>query len=154
MTEQEPLRVGVIGCGAGGVHLEGYAANPRVKIVALSGLDGPRCQELVNRHGVPRLYGDYTELLTRPDIDAVSVAVPNHLHCPITVAALRSGKHVLVEKPLARTVEEGESMVAAAKEAGKVLAVCFQRRSRHDVQLVRHQVQRGALGRIYHAKAF
>jgi predicted dehydrogenase len=154
LTDTEVLRVGVIGCGAGAFHLEGYASNPRAKIVALSGLDGPRCQALVSRFGVPHLYGDYTELLTHPDIDAVSIAVPNHLHRPIAVAAFRAGKHVLVEKPLSRTVEEGEEMVASAKEAGKILAVCFQRRSRHDVQLVRHQVRCGALGRIYHAKAF
>jgi predicted dehydrogenase len=154
LVERETLRVGVIGCGAGAFHLEGYAANPRVKIVALSGLDGPRCQELVSKFGVPHLYGDYTELLARTDIDAVSVAVPNHLHRPITVAALRSGKHVLVEKPLSRTVEEGEEMVSVAKQEKKVLSVSFQRRSRHDVQLVRHQLQAGALGQIYHAKAF
>ncbi|MDQ3657571.1 MAG: Gfo/Idh/MocA family oxidoreductase [Chloroflexota bacterium] len=154
MVERETLRVGVIGCGAGAFHLEGYAANPRVKIVALSGLDGPRCQELVSKFGVPHLYGDYSELLAHPDIDAVSIAVPNHLHRPIAVEALRSGKHVLVEKPLSRTVAEGEEIVAVAKEVGKVLSVSFQRRSRHDVQLVRHQIQGGALGQIYHAKAF
>lgn len=154
MTKQETLRVGVIGCGAGAFHLEGYAANPRVKIIALAGLDGPRCQELVSKFGVPHLYGDYQELLAHPDIDAVSIAVPNDLHCPIAVAALQAGKHVLVEKPLSRTLAEGEEMVATAKATGKVLAVSFQRRNRHDVQLVRHQIEHGTLGRIYHAKAF
>lgn len=154
MTEREVLRVGVIGCGAGAFHLEGFAADPRVKIVALSGLDGVRCHELVAKFGIPHLYGDFAELLARPDIDAISIAVPNHLHRPIAVQALQAGKHVLVEKPLARTVEEGAEMVTVAKQAGKVLAVAFQRRQRHDVQLVRHAIDQGSLGRIYHAKAF
>lgn len=154
MGEREALRVGVIGCGAGEFHIEGFAADPRVKVVALSGLDGPRCHGLITKYGIPHLYGDYSELLAHPDIDAVSLAVPNHLHRPIAVQALRAGKHVLVEKPLSRTVEEGEEMVAAAKEAGKVLAVAFQRRQRHDVQLVRHEIEQGRLGHIYHAKAY
>jgi predicted dehydrogenase len=154
LAEREPLRVGVIGCGAGSFHLEAFAEEPRTKILALAGLDGPRCQELVSKYGIPHLYSDYTELLANPDIDAVSLAVPNHLHCPMATAALQAGKHVLVEKPLSRTVKEGEEMIRVAKEEGKVLAVAFQRRSRHDVQLVRHQIRTGSLGQIYHAKAF
>ena len=148
------LNVGVIGCGAGLFHLEGWAEEPRGKVVALAGLEADRCRQLATRFEVPHVYRDYSELLVHPDIDAVSIAVPNHLHLPITLAALAAGKHVLVEKPLARTVEEGERMVAAAKEAGKVLAIAFNRRARHDVQIVRHEVARGALGQIYHAKAF
>jgi predicted dehydrogenase len=154
LAEREALRVGVIGCGAGEFHLEGFTAEPRVKVVALAGLDGARCHELVRKYGIPHLFGDFTELLAHPDIDAVSIAVPNHLHRPITIQTLRAGKHVLVEKPLSRTVEEGEEMVAVAKEEGRVLAVAFQRRQRHDVQLVRHEIERGALGRVYHARAY
>ena len=148
------LNVGVIGCGAGLFHLEGYAEEPRAKVVALAGLEADRCRQLATRFDIGHVYRDYSELLAHPDIDAVSIAVPNHLHLPITLAALAAGKHVLVEKPLARTVEEGERMVATAKEAGKILAIAFNRRARHDVQIVRHEVTRGALGRIYHAKAF
>ena len=154
MAPQDPLRVGIIGCGAGIFHLEGYAEEPRAEVVALAGLDTDRCQQLAKRFDVPHTYGDYSELLVHPNIDAVSVVVPNHLHLPVTLAALEAGKHVLVEKPLARTVAEGEQMVEAAREAEKVLAIAFNRRSRHDVGLVRQEVERGALGRIYHAKAF
>ncbi len=154
MTTEGRVRVGVIGCGAGIFHLEGYAADPRAEIVALAGLDIDRCQELAKKYDVPHIYGDYSELLVRPGIEAVSVVVPNHLHLTVTLVALVAGKHVLVEKPLARSVAEGERMVEAAREAGKVLAIAFNRRARHDVSLVRQQVERGALGRIYHATAF
>jgi len=153
-TPSEPVRIGVIGCGAGLFHLEGYAEEPRAKVVALAGLDTERCQQLSKRFDIPHVFGEYTELLAHPNVDAVSIATPNFLHLPMTLAAFDAGKHVLVEKPLARTVEEGERMVEAAKQAKLVLAIAYNRRSRHDVNIVHDQVARGALGRIYHAKAF
>ncbi|CAA9553263.1 MAG: hypothetical protein AVDCRST_MAG49-2020 [uncultured Thermomicrobiales bacterium] len=148
------LRVGVIGCGAGVFHLEGYQEEPRAKVVALAGLDTDRCQSLSARFDIPAVYREYQELLADPSIDAVSVAVPNHLHLPVVTAAVEAGKHVLVEKPLARTAAEGEQMVAAARKAERILAICFNRRYRHDVQLVHDQIQAGGFGRIYYAKAF
>ncbi|MDP9366602.1 MAG: Gfo/Idh/MocA family oxidoreductase [Chloroflexota bacterium] len=151
---QDRVRVGVIGCGAGLFHLEGYAEEPRAEIVALAGLDTDRCQELAKRFDVPHVYRDYAELLAHPNIDAVSIAVPNHLHMPIAVAALEFGKHVLVEKPLARNSDEGQRMVETAQRAERVLAIAFQRRSRHDVELVRNEVLKGNIGRVYHARAF
>jgi predicted dehydrogenase len=148
------VRAGVIGCGAGLFHLEGYAENPRATVVALAGLDAERCRSLAKQFDVPAIYGDYAELIAQPDIDAVSVAVPNNLHLPVCVAALEAGKHVLVEKPLARNAEEGERIVQAAKASGKILAIAFNRRHRHDVALLKQHVERGGLGRIYYAKAF
>ena len=154
MSQKEQLRVGVIGCGAGLFHLEGYAEEPRAKVVALAGLDTDRCQALAKRFEIPRVFSDYQDLLAEDDIDAVSIAVPNSLHAPVAIAALEAGKHVLIEKPLARHAEEGERMVAAADKAGKILAIAFQRRTRHDVQLLRNEIADGKLGNIYYAKAF
>jgi predicted dehydrogenase len=154
VAQHEQLRVGIIGCGAGIFHLQGYQEEPRAKVVALAGLDTDRCQSLATKFDIPRIYRDYRELLEQDDVDAVSVAVPNNLHAPVAIAAFEAGKHVLIEKPLARNTEEAERMVAAAKKHGKILAVAFQRRTRHDVQLVREQIESGAFGRIYYAKAF
>ncbi len=148
------LRVGIIGCGAGIFHLEGYAEEPRAEVVALAGLDTGRCHKLAAQFNIPSIYGEYQELLARDDVQAVSIAVPNNLHLPMALAAFEAGKHVLVEKPIARTAAEGEQMVAAAKKAGKILGVAFNRRARHDVQLVRQAVSAGDFGRIYYAKAF
>ena len=150
----DKVRVGIIGCGIGIFHLEGFEKEPRAEVLALAGLDTDRCVMLQDRFHVPRRYGDYTEMLADPDIDAVSIAVPNHLHLPVTLDALAANKHVLVEKPLARNVVEGQQMIDAAKAAGKILMVIFNRRGRHDVQLVKQEVQRGRLGQIYHAKSF
>jgi predicted dehydrogenase len=154
MVEKEQLRVGVIGCGAGVFHLEGYQEEPRAKVVALAGLDTDRCEMLANKFDVPRVYRDYQDLLAQDDIDAVSVAVPNILHLPVALAAFEAGKHVLIEKPLARNAEEGVRMVEAAKQHNKLLGISFQRRTRHDVRLLRDAVQNGDFGRIYYSKAW
>lgn len=148
------LKIGVIGCGAGIFHLEGYEREPRATVVALAGLDTDRCQSLAKQFGIPMVFGDYRELLAVRDIDAVSIAVPNHLHMPVAIAALEAGKHVLIEKPLARTAEEGQRMVQASHKAERVLAVAFNRRYRDDMMLVHDHVARGGFGRIYHAEAF
>lgn len=154
MTDERRLRVGVIGCGVGLLHLQGFTLDPRVKVLAIAGLDEERCRELAGQFSVPRIYRDYQDLLADPDIDAVTVAVPNLLHYPVALAAIEAGKHVMVEKPLARTTAEAEQIVSAASQAGLVLGVVFNRRGRQDVQLLKREFERGAFGEIYHARAF
>jgi predicted dehydrogenase len=154
MAEHEVIRVGVIGCGAGMFHLKGYSEDPRVKIVALAGLDTDRCRKLAREYDIPRVYSEYQELLEDRDIDAVSVVVPNNLHLPVARAAFEAGKHVLVEKPLAGTSVDGAEMVAEAKKHDRLLGIAFQRRWRHDVQIVKEQIESGAMGNVYYAKAY
>jgi predicted dehydrogenase len=149
------LRVGIIGAGVGRAHAEGYAALPdRVDLAAIAGLDTERVLALAAKYGVKQTYREYQDLLASPDIDAVSIAVPNALHAPVTIEALQAGKHVLVEKPLARNAAEGRSMIAAAEQAGKVLMISFNHRQRNDVQWLRRYIESGALGKIYYAKAY
>ena len=102
----------------------------------------------------PIVYTDYRELLANPEIQAVSVAVPNFLHVPIGLDAIAAGKHVLIEKPLARTTAEGEKLVRAAEDAGLVLGIVFNRRSRADMQALKQHIDRGRAGEIYHARAY
>ncbi|MFO7168204.1 MAG: Gfo/Idh/MocA family oxidoreductase [Chloroflexota bacterium] len=153
MTEKR-LRVGVIGAGVGAAHVEGYTALPNVEVLAIAGLDDDRVQRLAAKHGVPRTFREYTDLLKVDEIDAVSVCVPNALHARVTIDALAAGKHVLVEKPLARNAAEGSEMLAAAREHGKILMVAFNHRQRNDVQWLKQYIDSGALGRIYYAKAY
>jgi len=123
-------------------------------MVAIAGLDTDRCRELAAKHNIPNVYSTYEELLANTDVDLVSIAVPNYLHLPVTLAAIKAGKHVLVEKPIARTGAEGEEMVRAAKEAGVILAMAFNRRARADMQVLKRHIDEGGLGKIYYAKAF
>jgi predicted dehydrogenase len=150
-----PVRVGVIGLGYGGeTALKNYKLLPNVEVVALAGLEEDRLAQLGRTYGVPHLYREYTDLLERDDLDAVSVAVPNKLHAPVVLAALERGLHVLCEKPLARTATEAETMVEAATKANRVLQVVFNHRERGDVQLLKRYIDEGKLGHIYYAKVF
>lgn len=150
----DQVKVGIIGCGIAQFHTSAYAAEPRAKMVAIAGLDTDRCRELAQKHDIAEIYSDYRELIEKADIDLVSVAVPNHLHLPVALAAIHAGKHVLMEKPLARNAVEGEQMVRAAREAGVILAIAFNRRARPDMQVLKQHITDGGLGDIYYAKAF
>ena len=77
-----------------------------------------RCDALAERHGIPRITTDWRELAADPDVDAVVIGTPNALHAPQAIACLEAGKHVLVEKPMARTLAEAEAMNAAAAASG------------------------------------
>ena len=149
------LRVGVIGLGyAGEAHSIGYRALAEdVELVAIAGLEEGRRASLAQTYGYRYQHGAWEDLVARDDLDIVSVCTPNYLHAPITIAALSSGKHVLCEKPLARTGAEARAMVAAARANDRVLHTAFNWRERGDVQVLRRHIDTGALGRIYHAKA-
>lgn len=148
------VRAGVIGLGyTGDQHLRGYAALPNVQTVALAGLEDGKRAELGATYGVPHLYREWQELLERDDLDLISVCTPNALHAPIAIAALQGGHHVICEKPLARTAAEAAAMVAAAREADRVLETVFNHRARGDVQVLKRHIDEGSLGRVYHAKA-
>ncbi|MFT4214135.1 MAG: Gfo/Idh/MocA family oxidoreductase [Microbacterium sp.] len=153
-TDAAPLRVGVIGLGwAGQQHLAAYTALDGVEVVALAGKESELLQSLGARHDVPHLFEDWEDLVALDGIDAVSVAVPTFLHAPIAIAALKAGLHVLSEKPIARTGDEGQQMVDAARRAGRVLEVAFNHRLRADVQHLAAVMARGELGRPYYARA-
>ena len=150
----DQVRIGVIGCGVGLLHLEGYQQEPRARIMAVAGLDEDRCAQLVQTFNIPHRYRDYRDMLENPEIDAVSVAVPNHLHAEVAIAALEAGKHVLVEKPLARTIEEAERIVCAGEASGKVLGTIFDKRGRGDMEYVGTLARSGYFGDLYYVKAF
>jgi predicted dehydrogenase len=142
------LGIGVIGLGAiGGKHVSVLKNLREANIVGVSDLN----QELVNKTIAGTTiqgYTDYRELLARPDLDAVIIATPDHLHKDITIEAAQAGKHVLVEKPIATTVEDGEAMIEAAKKANVKLMVGFTLRFVPHYVQAREIIQSGKLGKI------
>ena len=153
-ADVEPLRVGVVGLGyAGEQHLKNFVRMPGVEAVALAGLEEGRLRELGGLYGVQNLHRNWEDLVARDDLDVVSIGAPNHLHAPIAIAALEGGRHVLCEKPLARTGAEAESIVRAARKADRAVHIAFTQRERGDVQALKRHIEEGNLGRIYHAKA-
>lgn len=129
------MKVGLIGVGGiSGVHLPAYGGREDVQLVALCDIIPERARgegrpiptNLGDGGGVAiktRPYLDYRELLAAPDIDAVDICLPTYLHAEVAVAALEAGKHVLVEKPMALTVEDCDRMIAASRASGRVLMV-------------------------------
>ncbi|OAN26809.1 hypothetical protein A4X17_09495 [Plantibacter sp. H53] len=153
-TDASDLRVGVIGLGfAGTTHLDAFTALPGATVVALSGQEPARLAELAESRGVPETYADWEDLVARDDLDIVSIGVPNALHHPIAVAALRSGKHVFCEKPLATTADLAAEMVGAATAADRVLEVAYNHRRRADVAYLARYLAEEPIGRVYHSRA-
>lgn len=153
MTDK--LRVGIIGSGgiAEGAHAPGYKAIPDdCELVACCDVRPERAEAFAERFDVAHWYTDYRELLTLPELDAVSVCTPPFMHRDATVAALDAGLHVLCEKPMAMNVAEAQDMVTAAERAGKVLTIGHQQRFSPAAQAVKRAVDAGELGDIYYAK--
>lgn len=149
-----PLHIGVIGAGSiSSMHLTAYQANEDAVVHAVCDLREERAREAARRFGATHTFTDYRELLADPAIDAVSVCTWNDTHAEIAMAAIRAGKHVLVEKPMCRTVAEAEALRAVVRASDRVLQVGFVRRYDPNVQLLRRFTEGGELGDIYYAKA-
>jgi len=147
------LRVGVVGTGMGRYHMEGFARQKDVELVAICDLNVPEAWQFAKQYGVTRVFDDYREMFSLRELDAVSIATPNNLHAPMTIDALRKGKHVLVEKPMALNAKEARAMVAAAKKAGKRLMVEQAMRFSPDAQMLRAYAERGEFGNVYYARS-
>ncbi|MBR6498770.1 MAG: Gfo/Idh/MocA family oxidoreductase, partial [Clostridia bacterium] len=112
-----------------------------------------RAQMAKAKYGTPDAFvcTDYRELLAIRDIEVVHVLTPNREHAEITVAALKAGKHVMCEKPMAKTAEGARQMCAAARESGKKLAIGYQHRMKPQARFAKEYIESGALGEIYYA---
>ncbi len=143
------LRAGVIGTGfIGPVHVEALR-RLGVPVVALADLPD-RVRAAADRLGIPTAYGDWRELVRSPDLDVVHIASPNRLHCRMALAAVRAGKHIVCEKPLALNTRETARVARAARTAGTVFAVNYNVRFYPAVLQLRKRVASGELGEIVH----
>jgi len=150
----ESIKVGIVGGGwPGGAHSKGYAEAGGFAVVAVADLIPSRRQKIIAEHPGAAEYASAEDLLKDANVQAVSVCLPNHLHAPITVAALRAGKHVLCEKPPATTVAQARQMQRAAVKAQKVLLYGFQRRFGSHELAAKQAIAKSYAGNIYHARA-
>lgn len=143
------FNIGIIGCGkiAQVRHIPEYAAHPAARLAGYYDLNQERAQALAEQWG-GQAYPTWEALLTDPAIDAVSICAANTAHAELTIAALRAGKHVLCEKPMATTLADCEAMVAAARESGKFLMIGQNQRLTKAHQKARQLVADGVLGDI------
>ena len=143
------IGIGIIGCGKISQvrHIPEYADNPDAELRGFYDLNYERAHGLTEKYG-GKAYDTVDTLIADPDIDAVSVCAANHAHANLTIKALRAGKHVLCEKPMAVTLEECEEMVAEAKKAGKFLMIGHNQRLAKAHATAKDLIRSGLIGRI------
>lgn len=144
------FRFGLIGAGvAADLHVQAMQALPGVEVRGVTDLDRGRAKALVERYGIPEVFETTDDLLASPAVDAVAILTPPHLHLPAAVAAAKAGKHVLVEKAFADTVEAADAMIEVCRRQGVVLGGIFQSRFTPAAQACRRAVQGGEVGRVF-----
>jgi predicted dehydrogenase len=153
---KKKLRYGFIGCGgiARGKYMPSLKKLEDVELSAFCDILPARAEELNQKYaeGKGKVFTNYRELL-KEELDAVCVLTPNDSHSEITVAALKSGKHVMCEKPMATSTAEAKAMIAARDESKKLLTIGYQNRYRQDSLFLKTECDKGGLGEIYFARA-
>jgi predicted dehydrogenase len=146
--------IGVIGCGAVAQleHIPAIRKLPNAQLLALCDRDKAKLQALARKHEVPHIFENYEEMLELEELDGVVIATPNYLHAPMTIAALRRGKHVLCEKPMALSAREARDMADAASRFKRKLLVGFNHRFRQDVQILKQFIEGKELGKVFYVK--
>jgi predicted dehydrogenase len=150
VTAVRPIRIAMIGCGraARELHLPALARVPEIEVVAVAAPSRADVEDVRRRFGIARGATDYAELVDDDSIDAVCVATPTLAHAEPTLAALAAGKHVMVEKPLAVSLDECQRLVEAARGAGVRAAVGYTLRWHPQVTRLRQLVRGGELGEV------
>ncbi|WP_413737891.1 Gfo/Idh/MocA family protein [Sodalis sp. RH21] len=148
------LRVGVVGAGLwGSNHAHAFNVLPETELVAVCDIDGDRAKKMQQASGAPLAFTNFNELVARDDIDAVTIATPDFTHTAIVLAALKAGKHVLSEKPLATTVEEARQIADAADAAPGKLMIDFHNRVNPVFTQMQALVADGRIGEPRHGMA-
>lgn len=145
------IRIGII--GTGGItqikHLPFLSNYDEAEVVAVCDIDRNKAGAVAQKFGVPHFFRQAEDVLARDDIDAVFVCTPTNSHMSMTLAALAAGKHVLVEKPIARTAAEVQRMVDAAESAGRFLMTAMYHRFRPDSLVLKNFITEKELGEVF-----
>lgn len=123
-------------------------ASKRTRLLGVASRSHSSAEAYAREWDIPRAYGNYEDLLNDPEIDIIYNPLPNHLHAEWTIRALKAGKYVLCEKPLALSLEEVDAIIAASNETGKFAAEAFMYRHHEQTLKVKELVDSGAIGRI------
>ncbi len=152
----KPVRVAILGTGGmANRHADLYKEIPGVELVGACDIDPARVQAFAQKHGIPAAgcFTDFAALLRDCPCDAISNVTPDAFHAPLSIKALKAGKHVLCEKPLGLDHSETRRMVSAAKKAGTVAMVNFSYRDWAGLQAIATRVRSGEIGEIRHVEA-
>jgi len=151
LTAEREISVGVVGCGHWGPnHVRVFSSLPGSKVAAVADPDVRRLESSRQSHPAACRFTDYRELLAQESLDAIVVATPTRTHYEIARAALEAGKHVLVEKPLCLTAQEGEALVRLARETGVVLMVGQVFLFHNGIVKLKEFLESGEVGKLYY----
>lgn len=151
---RKKIRLAIIGTGGmASRHADMFGAIRTCKIEAACDIDPEKAVAFATRYSIPQVFTDYKKLLASPDIDAVSIVVPDAFHAPIALACIKAGKHLLCEKPLALNYADAKRMLVAAKKAGVVNMVNFSYRDWSATQAIAKLIHAGKLGELRHIEA-
>ncbi|MEG1322258.1 MAG: Gfo/Idh/MocA family oxidoreductase, partial [Ruthenibacterium sp.] len=147
------VKIAIIGAGnIAAVHIDAYKMfADQCCITAVCDLFVEKAEECIAAHQLnATAYREIDDLFAHADFDAVSICLPQDRHADIAIKALQCGKHVLVEKPMASSLQECDAMIAAAKASGKVLSVVCQNRFKTPMMKVKQLLENGTIGKVYH----
>jgi predicted dehydrogenase len=155
MSDASPLRIGILGAAriAPPALVRPARKVAEAEVAAVAARDPARARAFAAKHGIAKVHEGYDALIDDPEIDAVYNPLPNGLHCDWSIRALRAGKHVLCEKPIASNAEEAERMAKAAAEADRILVEAFHYRYHPLAARLKEIVDSGELGAIEHIEA-
>jgi len=143
--------------GSGKISHSSAAAltkHPRATIAAVQDLNKGRADDLADKFDIPKRFTESRDLLATEEIDAVYIAVPNKFHAPLAIEAMKAGKHVILDKPMAMNAAEASEVLSVSRETGRVFTLGMNKRFEEGSQKLRSLVEQGALGEIYYAKAY
>ncbi len=155
MTKERPIRFGILGAAKIAPNALTLPAKqiPEVESSAIAARDPARAREFAKANGILRVLGSYDDLIADPDLDAIYNPLPNSLHCEWSIKALRAGKHVFCEKPMASNAEEAARMAEVADETGLLLVEAFHYRYHPLADRIRELIRSGAIGKLQHVEA-
>jgi len=146
------IKVAIIGCGtiANHAHIPSYMKNEDAEIIYFCDINRERAEKAVKDYECGTAITDYRELLNDPEVDAVSICTPNNVHASIAIECMKAGKHVLCEKPAARTYAEALEMQKVQHDTGVTLNIGVVNRFNTSVNIIKNMIQNGELGELYH----
>jgi len=145
----DPVGVGVIGTGFWGRnHSRVFSELPNVELEALCDIDEERAKSVAQRYEVPKVYSNHRDLLKDGNVDAVTICTPSNTHGELAIAALRAGKDVLIEKPMATEVSEARRVMILAKKLDNIVSVGFIERFNPVVQKTKNMIEEGQIGEV------
>ncbi len=151
---EKKTKIGIIGVGQiGKGHVRTYMSMPHVEIAGIADINEAEAQRVAAENGIDSVYTDFRELLARDDIVAVDVCLHNNFHMAATVAALKAGKHVFCEKPMAGAYIDAEKMLTTARECGRMLSIQNREYFINEAKAVKALIDGGHLGKLYHARS-